>query len=964
MNNGQLEKIESLFDSALEISPAERWAYLNQVCANDQPLKEAVLALLEAYEDAEDFIEASAVEDIFPQAHLAHNKFAEGDLLGHYKIKRELGRGGMGEVYLAEDVRLGRQIALKILPAHFTEDVEQIGRFEQEARAASSLNHPNIITIHDIVQEGDTHFIATEFINGQTLRERLTNGKLNLPDALDIALQIVKALMAAHAAGIIHRDIKPENIMVRDDGLVKVLDFGLAKPVDRKSSTNYSIATRVKDLQTNPEIFMGTVGYLSPEQVLRTAVDHRTDIFSLGVVMYEMIAGERPYKGNSPADICDAVLNHQPAPLQLDNRRFKSIVNRALEKDKEARYQTADEMLIELQQLAQEVSSTHHPSGQRYAVSSNPVRWKRRIAWAVSALVLLAGSIYVATVSSRKSGASTQPAVIAAAQPLSQSQALEYYPSFSPDGQAIVFERFDGTSDIYSQRISDRTTINLTKDFSKNASQPAFSPDGEHIAFSSWGIWTMSAKGGDYIKLSEEGFNPSWSPDSKEIVYATDRTIDSDRANIPGQLWIVNLETRDKRLLTEGDATQPNWSPHGQRVAYWNTQRGGQRDIWTMASTGGNAVAVTNDEFEDWGPVWSPDGKFLYFISNRGGSMNLWRIAIEEETGKVLGRPEPVTTPAVFCWHICFSRDGKHIAYVQVSKKGNINRLTFDPVNEKVLGEAVSITQGSNFATEPVVLSDGQSLVYNSIGDKQEDLFLLNLSNSNKETANVEHNQALRLTNDPFKDRGPQGSPDGQQIAFYSDRSGDYQIWVVNKDGSGLKQLTYAKGGNVFCPVWSPDSARVAYCFSAAKVTNTFIVKTNQSWTEQAPQLLSQNNSLIKHFLPSSWSGDGLKLAGWQYWTEKGRAGVYVYSFASKSYERWTDFGTFPVWLSDSRRLLFFKDSKIYLIDEMSQKPKLIHEIDSIAWTDILGITLTKDDRQLYFCQVTTEADIWLAEIR
>jgi eukaryotic-like serine/threonine-protein kinase len=965
MDNGRLEKIELLFDSALEYAPAERQTYLNRVCKNDEGIKAAVMALLESYEEAENFIEGSAVEEIFPQVHQADKKFAEGNLLGHYKIIRELGRGGMGEVYLAEDVRLGRQIALKILPAHFTEEFEQISRFEREARAASSLNHPNIITIHDIVQEGDTHFIATEFINGQTLREKLAGGRLKQSEALDIAIQVVKALMAAHTAGIIHRDIKPENIMVRDDGLVKVLDFGLAKPIERDCSTNRSCVLPANELHTNPETFMGTIGYLSPEQIRRATVDHRTDIFSFGVVMYEMLSGNRPFKGKGSADVFDAVLHHKVEPLQLEHTLFESNVYRALEKDRDARYQTAEELLTDLQQSAQALSSARLPSANGEPSASKGSIWKRRIAWAIGAVLSLAAVTLLTTLIYRIPDTPKQPAVIAAAQPLSQSQALEYYPSFSPDGNAIVFESLsDGTSDIILQRIDDRAMVNLTKDYPNYASQPAYSPEGELIAFSSAGICIMNTKGENFIRLTEEGFNPSWSPDGKEIVYATDRTIDSDRATIPSQLRIINLETGEKRILTEGDATQPNWSPHGQRIAFWNTRHGGQRDIWTMAATGGDLVAVTDDEFEDWGPVWSPDGQFLYFISNRGGSMNLWRIAVDEQTGKVSGQPEPVTTPAVFCWHICFSRDGKRIAYVQVSKKGNLNRLTFDPVNEKVLGEAVSITQGSSFATEPVVLSDSQSLAYNSIGDNQEDLFVLNLATGNKEAAIVENHQVIRLTSDSFKDRGPQGSPDGKQIAFYSDRGGDYQIWLVNKDGSELKQLTDAKGGNVFFPVWSPDSSRLAYCFNSAKVTNTYIVKPHQSWTEQTPQALPQNNPLVRHFLPSSWSGDGLKLAGWQHWTERDRAGIYVYSFASRSYERLTDFGSFPVWMSDNRRLLFFKDDKIFLTDEKTKKTKQIYEVNSIVYADFAGITLTKDDRQLYFSQVTTEADIWVAEIR
>jgi serine/threonine protein kinase len=960
----QLQKVETIFAGALERDLLERDIFLDAACADDQALRQAVDSLIQSYKRAGNFLETPVLQEVFLPAEAQ----PVPPCIAHYQIIEEIGRGGMGEVFLAHDTRLERPVALKMLPHQFMKNVEQVKRFKREARAASALNHPNIITIHDIVQEGDTHFIATEYIEGQTLRQRLVNGKLHPDEALDIAMQIAGALRAAHAARIIHRDIKPENVMVRDDGLVKVLDFGLAKPIETDSSASPCFAAPANDLRTNPETFMGTVGYMSPEQVLREPLDHRTDIFSLGVVMYEMLSGERPFKGKSSADIFDAVLNLDAAPLPLENRPFENTVHRALKKDKESRYQTADDLFMDLKQLTQELNSKKNAPAERDGSSSKPSLWKRRVAWALSGLLLITAFAYLAAQFNRKPAPAKQSAFIAAAAPLSQSQALEYYPSFSPDGQSIIFESFaDGTSDIYLQRIDDKATVNLTKDYPNPASQPAFSPDGERIAFSSGGIWTMSAKGGDYIKLSEEGFNPAWSPDGKEIVFATDRTIDSGRSAVPGQLPISTVETGEKRVLNEGDATQPKWSPHGQRIAYWNTRNGGQRDIWTMSASGGDSVAVTDDEFEDWGPVWSPDGKYLYFLSNRGGSMNLWRVAIDEQTGKVSGQPEPVTTPAVYCWHVSFSRDGRRIAYVQVSRKGNINRVAFDPVNAKASGQAVSITQGSNFATEPAISNDGQALVYSSFGDKQIDLFAMNLSSTadnRKDTTEVENNHPHRLTDDAFKDCAPQWSPDAQKIAFYSDRSGTYQLWLIHKDGSNLQQLTFEKDGNVYHPVWSPDSSGIAYSMKDAKTLSTFIMKANQSWTEQRLQPLPKSDPLISNFIPSSWSGDGLKLAGWQQWREKEKAGIFVYSFASQSYQRLTTSGHSPVWMSDSRRLLFIDNAKLYVIDSLAKKPKIIHTINSIAWTDIAGIALSKDNRQIYYSQVTTEADIWLADIR
>ncbi|MGH9938383.1 MAG: serine/threonine-protein kinase, partial [Blastocatellia bacterium] len=306
-----------------------------------------------------------------------------------------LGSGGMGEVYLARDVRLDRQIALKILPAQFTEDAAQVRRFEREARAASTLNHPNIITIHEIGQEGDTHFIATEFVEGSTLREIIAKEKMGLREALSIAVQIASALAAAHTAGIIHRDIKPENVMVRSDGLVKLLDFGLAKPMKSDMATGNlqrpeAVSLQTDPRQTDPGMLMGTLAYLSPEQARGEQVDHRTDIFSLGVVIYEMIAGTRPFSGETASETLDAILNRAPEPVATEHAGLEYIIKRSLAKDCGARYQTAREMQADLQMLAQELASVS--TGIVAFQRRLPALWRSRrakAAWAFAGMAAL-----------------------------------------------------------------------------------------------------------------------------------------------------------------------------------------------------------------------------------------------------------------------------------------------------------------------------------------------------------------------------------------------------------------------------------------------------------------------------------------------------------------------------------------------------------------------------------------------
>src|SRR5262245_38957238 len=283
---------------------------------------------------------------------------AAGTSIAHYRILSRLGAGGMGEVYLAEDTRLGRKVALKLLPAKFTQDEDRVRRFEQEARAASALNHPNII-IYEIGEERGTHYIAMEFIDGQTLRQRIASDQLKLPVALDVVIQVAAALAAAHEAGIVHRDLKPENVMLRRDGIVKVLDFGLAKLTEQQGTEVDTDAPTIAKLPTVPGTVMGTPSYMSPEQARAQKVDARTDIFSLGAVLYEMIAGTGPFAGTTIAVVHAAILAREPAPLTHYvpevPRELKHLVSKALRKDRDERYQTVKDFLIDLKDLKREL---------------------------------------------------------------------------------------------------------------------------------------------------------------------------------------------------------------------------------------------------------------------------------------------------------------------------------------------------------------------------------------------------------------------------------------------------------------------------------------------------------------------------------------------------------------------------------------------------------------------------------
>src|SRR6266498_834749 len=353
------EQVGKLYQAALGLPPAERETFLDDACADDAAMRREVESLLAAEDNAGSFLAAGAMKDAAKMLVEDKSLLLVGKELGHYRVLSLLGSGGMGEVYLAEDTRLRRKVALKLLPAELTANRDRLRRFEQEAQAASALNHPNIITIHEIGQVDGLNFIVTEFIEGETLRQRLATGQMNLPAALDVASQVASALTAAHAAGIVHRDLKPENIMIRPDGLIKVLDFGLAKLTEPPTANVDSEAPTVARVNNKMGMVMGTAQYMSPEQARGLKVDARTDIFSLGVVLYEMLAGRAPFAGETTADIISVLLQKEPQPistLALDTpAKLQSIISEALRKDKDERYQTVKDLLIDLTTLKQEL---------------------------------------------------------------------------------------------------------------------------------------------------------------------------------------------------------------------------------------------------------------------------------------------------------------------------------------------------------------------------------------------------------------------------------------------------------------------------------------------------------------------------------------------------------------------------------------------------------------------------------
>ena len=848
----------------------------------------------------------------------------------------------MGEVFLADDTKLGRQIALKTLLPELAANADRRTRFEREARAVAAINHPSIVTLYSIESQGDVHFLTMELVKGQTLSKVIPAGGLPLKTFFSIALPLTDAVGAAHEHGITHRDLKPENVMLSDNGRVKVLDFGLAKLKPRLWDQD-DVTKEISDVRTMRGQVVGTMAYMSPEQAEGRDLDHRSDIFSLGVLLHQMLTGQRPFGGTSTASILSSLLRDAAAPV-TDTRpdvppRLARMIQRCLEKDPARRYQSVADLHADLDELRQEMTS---------GVQTLPAVAPRmgRGTYLLATVVIAAAALAFYWAFSAKDA----PASLGEVEftQLTDTAGQELFPSLSPDGRTIVYaSAASGNFDIYSQRVGGQNPLNLTKNSTADETHPAYSADGERIAFRSeqngGGIYVAGATGESVRRVTNFGYHPAWSPDGTKLAVVTQSVTDPGLRFTLSELWVVTIATGERKLLTDADAAQPGWSPSGTRVVYW-TRRGTNAagDIWSVAADGSGPVAITSDPSIDWNPVWARDG-YVYFSSNRGGSMNLWRVRVDENTGTPLERPQAVTTGGGNAsQHVSISADGRRLAYVSRVDSRNLQRVAFDPVAGVVRGTGEWVTRASRAYDQPAAASDGRRLAFNSSG-KQEDIFV----------ANTDGTGLQHLTDDAPKDRAARWSPDGQRIAFYSDRTGAYEIWTVRPDGSEPQQLTRSPGAHY--PVWSPNSRSMAYSTHAPN--GAFIFDLTKPWDQQKPRPLPAMPDPTLSFEVWGWSPDGRLLAGQKHLADLSHAGIAIHEIGSDRLDWLTDFGEWPVWLNDNRRLLFSDQGKLFLIDSATRKPR---ELLSLPQQTLGSVALSPDERVIYYTVTAAEADVWL----
>jgi serine/threonine protein kinase/Tol biopolymer transport system component len=844
------QQIDKLFHSTLEFAPEKRAAFLAQACSGDTDLHHEVESLVAALEQDGSFLEAPAYEVApeFVVESLAG--LIAGQQIGPYKILSPLATGGMGEVYLAHDSRLGRKIALKLLPSDFARDQYRVRRFAQEARAASALNHPNVCVIHEIGQTKDgRHFIAMEHIDGITLRQRILQGALPLTEALFVAEQIAAALAAAHAAGVVHRDVKPENIMLRRDGYVKVLDFGLAKLNESVSGPPDTNGEAVSQVHTEPGTQMGTVRYMSPEHLRERPVDERADIWSFGVVLYEMLTGVTPFEARSRNDVIATILKRRPKFAFGDDVpvQYRNIVAKALNKSRHERYQTVDDLAADLKGLRRELkgeTSAESLTVENVVTVRNPITTRNALAsprahrresqpfattahWSTAltyvsqtaghilggvkqhpaatvfggfavVLVLLLG-VYSSGILNPPAG-SARPSAITVTPLTNSGQSV--CAAISPDGKMFAHvERKDGMQQLLIANIATAGTSVVVPPSDMQYRGIVFSPDASYLYLTTGArndsgvLYQVAVPGGVPVKIKEEVDSPiTFSPAADRFAFVRHK-----RATGEYSLVAAKIDGTEESVIgTRRDGATfslwgPAWSPDGLTIVCGSGkwEKGYYMTLSGFDVASGQERPIGNRRWALIAQVnWLADQTEL-IVSAREQSTSpyqLWRISYPDAV------PLRMTHDTTEYERISVSRDGEKMVALQNQQNSKIwVAPEGDEIHARLITSNIGVTYGLDWA------STGK-ISFSAMAGKN-----VNISSIDPDGAHQ-----VPLTVNSGDNYTPATSPDGRLIAFASNRNGSLNIWLMNaKDGSDPQQLTFTDGNSY--PSFSPDGQWVLY---------------------------------------------------------------------------------------------------------------------------------------------------------
>ncbi len=872
MDPERWKQIRHVCHSALELEPDRREAYLKEACAGDDSILKEVESLLALQSEAAGVFDSPAL-DAAARA-LAEEKEAElrpdlvGRTLQHYRIIAKIGEGGMGVVYRARDEHLKRDIAIKVLPPELMIDPERKKRFVQEARAASALNHPNIVTIYDVTSEGGIDFIAMELVAGKTLDQKIGRKGMKFPDTLKCAIQIADALATAHSAGIIHRDLKPANILVTESGHVKVLDFGLAKLTQPPNGEGIDSSSAA--MSTEEGRVMGTAAYMSPEQAQGKLVDARSDIFSFGAVLYEMATGQRAFPGDNTASIISEIIKSDPPSLNAASPQdFEKIIKHCLRKDSARRFQHMDDVKVALEDLKDACES-----GKPDKPEARPQRAGRCIAIWTSAAILLILALGTMFIVYRQS---SRKAPSFSVVPLTSYPGVQQQPSFSPDGSRVAFSwngEKEDNYDIYIKPLGPGPARRLTSDPAPD-SLPKWSPDGSWISFSRGGFtYLISPEGGVERKLCR-GPAHSWTPDGKFLAINLKESVSK-----PWMLYFVSVETGEKEGPLNssqpgrlGDI-QPVFSPNGRSMAFtrFSGSVGFVNDIYVLplvnGKPGGEAWGLTNDNRFVLSLAWTTDSSEIVFSSNRSGRASLWRIAVSPGAepqripgtddggsstisrstpsrlvytrgysndniwrtqitgnGTIASVPERIIASKNIEWDPQYSPNGDRIAF-RSNRSGFIEIMVCNSDGSNPV--ALTSFNGARQAGSPRWSPDGRRIAFDSEGPDDAKIFIID----------ADGGAPRPLTTGDWRDIRPSWSRNGDWIYFGTNRSGTFQIWKLSATGENVQQVTRDGGTEAF---ESPDGQTLFYSKESAATPGLYSVPVEGGKEAAIPMLSAVN---------------------------------------------------------------------------------------------------------------------------